>query len=211
LTDPSTITLLYTANLRGELALLPRLFTLIQHERRASAGLVLLLDLGDTCSLESWACRATQGRAPFLVLDGMGYDVVLIGGPEKVPIPPSALRKLAGNLVMDVVVWNRARSLTRRRITVTIAPGAAPLTHDGPVIRIDRSTDALPEIDDPGVTLGDVAHGVLSRVDLAWPEWTVQSAHTLAVSPEVPPDPTVAALVDFVESEARHQPDDPLD
>jgi len=38
----------------------------------------------------------------------------------------------------------------------------------------------------------------------------VQSARTLAVSPEVPADPTVAALVDFVESEARHLPDDPL-
>ena len=210
LTDLSTITLLYTANLRGELALLPRLFTLIQLERRVSGGLVLLLDLGDTCSQESWVCRATQGRAPFLVLDGMGYDAVLIGGREKAPIPPTSLRKLAGSLVMAVVVWNRARPLIRQGITLTIAPGAAPLQDDRPVIRIDRSTDALPKIHDPGVTLGDVAHGVLARVDLAWPEWTVQSARTRAVLPEVPSDRTVAALVEFVESEARHLPDDPL-
>lgn len=210
MTDPSTVTLLYTANLKGELTLLPRLFTLIQRERRVSGGLVLLLDLGDTCSLESWVCRATQGRAPFLVLDGMGYDAALIGGPEKVPIPPSSLRKLAGSLLMDVVVWNRARALTRRGITLTIAPGDAPLPDGGPAIRVDRSTEALPGIHEPGVTLGDVAHGVLARVDLAWPEWTAQSARTLAVSPEVSPDPTVAALVEFVESEARHAPDDPL-
>jgi 2',3'-cyclic-nucleotide 2'-phosphodiesterase (5'-nucleotidase family) len=204
LTEVSTVTLLYTANLRGDLALLPHLFTLIQSERRTSGGLVLLLDLGDTCSLESWVCRATQGRAPFLVLDGMGYDAVLIGGPEKVPIPPPSLRLLAANMVMAVVVWNRARPLTRRGITLTIAPGAAPLPDHSPAIRVDRSTHALPETHDPVVTLGDVAHGHLARVDLAWPEWTVQAARLLAVSPDVPADPTIAALVEFVESEARH-------
>jgi 2',3'-cyclic-nucleotide 2'-phosphodiesterase (5'-nucleotidase family) len=204
LTDLSTVTLLYTANLRGDLALLPRLFTMIQHERRASEGLVLLLDLGDTCSVESWVCQATQGRAPFLVLDGMGYDAVLIGGPEKVPIPPPSLRMVAASMVMAVVVWNRARPLTRRGITVTIAPGAAPLPDRSPAIRVDRSTQALPDAHDPVVTLGDVAHGHLARVDLAWPEWTVQAARLLAVSPDVPADPTIAALVEFVESEARH-------
>jgi hypothetical protein len=213
LTDSSTVTLLYTANLRGDLALLPRLFTLIQHERRASGGPVLLLDLGDTCSVESWVCRATQGRAPFLVLDGMGYDAVLIGGPERVPIPPPSLRVLAANMVMAVVVWNRARSLTKRGITLTIAPGNAPPPDTSPAIRVDRSTHALPEAHDPVVTLGDVAHGHLARVDLAWPEWTVQSARLLAVSPDVPADPTIAALVEFVESEARdyahHQQEDP--
>jgi len=204
LTDFSTVTLLYTANLWGDLALLPRLFTLIQAERRASGGLVLLLDLGDTCSLESWVCRATQGRAPFLVLDGMGYDAVLIGGPEKVPIPLPSLRVLAASMVMAVVVWNRARPLSKRGLTLTIAPGAAALPNTGPVIRVDRSTDSLPEVDAPVVTLGDVAHGHLARVDLAWPEWTVRAAHLLAVSPAVHADPTIAALVEFVESEARH-------
>ena len=73
------MTLLYTAHLAGEIALLPRLFTLIGQERRAAAGPVILLDMGDTCAVESWVCRATQGRAPFLVLDSMGYDAALIG------------------------------------------------------------------------------------------------------------------------------------
>jgi hypothetical protein len=205
LTDLSIVTLLCTANLKGDLARLPRLFSLIQQERRVAPGLVLLLDLGDTCSPESWVCRATQGRAPFLVLDGMGYDAALIGGPEQVPIPPLSLRLLAPSMVMAVVVWNRARPLTRRGITLTIAPGAAPLP--GPsqaTIRVDRSTDSLPEVGAPVVTLGDVAHGTLARVDLAWPEWTVQAAYLRAVSPDIPSDPTIAALVEFVESEARH-------
>ncbi|MEW6578797.1 MAG: hypothetical protein AB1435_06335, partial [Chloroflexota bacterium] len=89
-----TVTFLATAHLSGELRLLPRLFTLIHRERRSAQGPVVLLDLGDTCAVEAWVCRATLGRAPFLVLDSMGYDGAVIGGPEQVPIPPSSLRLL---------------------------------------------------------------------------------------------------------------------
>ncbi len=95
---PTRLTLLYTANLRGDVALLPRLFSLIRREQRAADAPALLIDLGDTCAVESWLCRATMGRAPVLVLDSMGYDGVVIGGPERAPIPPSALRRLAGEV-----------------------------------------------------------------------------------------------------------------
>jgi hypothetical protein len=197
------VTLLYTAHLAGEITLLPRLFTLISQERRAAAGPVILLDLGDTGAAESWICQATQGRAPFLVLDSMGYDAALIGGPEAVPIPPSSLRQLLGKLIMPVIVWNRARTITKQGITVTLAPGRAPLPDQGPIIRIDRSTAALPDFGASGLTVGDVAQGHLARVDMAWPEWTVQSARVIELEPGTPVDPTVAAVVELVENEAR--------
>jgi hypothetical protein len=197
------VTLLYTAHLAGEIALLPRLFTLIGQERRAAAGPVILLDLGDTCAVEAWICRATQGRAPFLVLDSMGYDGAVIGGPEAVPIPPSSLRQLLGKLIMPVIVWNRTRSITKRGVTVTLAPGSDSHPDQGPVIRIDRAAPALPEIGVPGLTLGDVAQGQIARVDMAWPAWTVQSARVTNVEPDTPVDPTVAAVVELVENEAR--------
>jgi hypothetical protein len=203
LAEPSLVTVLYTAHLAGEIALLPRLFTLISQECRAASGPVILLDLGDTCAVEAWVCRATQGRAPFLVLDSMGYDGALIGGPEAVPIPPSSLRQLLGKLIMPVIVWNRTGTITKRGITVTLAPGNAPLPDQGPVIRIDRSTAALPESGAPGVMLGDVAQGQLARVDLAWPEWFVQSARVIELEVGTPVDPTVAAVVELVENEAR--------
>ena len=204
----TTVTLLATAHLAGELALLPRLFTLITQERRAAAGPVILLDLGDTCSAESWVCRATLGRAPFLVLDSMGYDAALIGGPEQVPIPLPSLKKLVDGLGLSLIVWNRAFRLTKQGITITIAPGAASLPADEPAVRIDRSIEVLPDVGAPPhagapPTLGDVAQGTLARVDLHWPAWTVEAARWIPLAPATLPDPTIAAVVDLVETEAR--------
>lgn len=198
------MTLLYTAHLAGEVTLLPRLFTLIKQERRTASGPVILLDLGDTCSVEAWICQATQGRAPFLVLDSMGYDGAVIGGPEQVPIPPLSLRHLLNNVTMPVILWNRACQITRRHITFTIAPGNAPLSDQGPGVRIDRSKETLPDATDLGPTLGDVAQGVLARVDIAWPEWIIKSTCLIRVEPETPADQTIAAVVELVENEARY-------
>lgn len=201
--DPSCVTLLYTANLAGELALLPRLFTLIQQERRAADGPAILLDLGDTGSVESWVCRATQGRAPFLVLDSMGYDGAIIGGPEQTPIPLSALRHLLGQMIMPVILWNRPFLLTKQGVSLTLAPGHAPLPDQGLAIRIDRSARTLPAANDAAPVLGDVAQGVLARVDLRWPDGIVQAARWISLDADTPADPTTAAVVELVESEAR--------
>jgi hypothetical protein len=198
------ITLLYTANLAGELALLPRLMTVIHQVRQTPVGSVFLIDLGDTCAVETWVCRATEGRAPFLVLDAMGYDAAVIGGPEQVPIPIPSLRKLIGSVGLSLIVWNRLAELTKRGITVTVAPGEVDLPEDQPGFRIDRATTALPEAGDPLPTLGDVAHGELARVDLSWPKCVVQNTQRIPITTDVPPDPTIAAVVDLVESEAAH-------
>lgn len=196
-----TLTLLFTANLAGDIGLLPRLFTLIQRERRTADGPVMLLDLGDTCSEESWICRATYGRAPFIVLDGMGYDAVFIGGPEQVPIPLASLRRLLDTIVMPVILWNSVKHLTKWGTTVWLASGTAELSEPG--IRVDRSRGTLPGVGEPYPILGDVAKGHLARIDLAWPDLTVQAARLISLSDDVPPDPTIAATVEFVESEAR--------
>jgi len=201
MTEP-TVTVLCTANLRGDLALLPRLHTLIQAQRRTSAGPVFLLDLGDTCAAEAWVCRATRGRAPFLVLDAMGYDAAIIGGPEAAPIPPAALRPLLDRIGLRLVVWNRAVTLRKREISLTVAPGQAE-SPAAPTLFVDRSTSALPAVGARRVTLGDAPRSVLARVDLTWPDWIVQSAVHLPLEPATPADPVIAAVVELVEQEAR--------
>lgn len=200
----AAITLLYTANLAGDLGLLPRLFSLIQRERRTAAGPVFLLDLGDSCALEAWICRATQGRAPLIVLDGMGYDVALVGGPERVPIPLISLQQLSGRIMMGVVPWNRVYDLARQGVTFRVVAGHGPVPPGPPVVWVDRSHDSLPSVGDDVVTLGDVEQGGLARVDIAWPDWRVQETSILTLRASVPADPTISALVEFVQDEARH-------
>ncbi len=200
--EPETVTFLATAHLCGELALLPRLFSLIHQERSAGRGPVVLLDLGDTCTVEAWVCRATLGRAPFLVLDSMGYDGAVIGGPEQAPIPPSSLRLLAGQLLMPLIIWGRPRPLTKGGVAFTVAAGNAVAPPEPPVLVIDRSAKMLPSPGSGPPVLGDVAQGCLLRVDVAWPAWTVREARLLPVE-DTPPDPTIAAVVALVEEEAR--------
>ncbi len=201
--DFQHVTLLYTANVQGELALLPRLFTLVQQARRATDGPTLLLDLGDSCALNAWVCQATHGRAPFLVFDSMGYDAALIGGPERVPIPPTALRRLVGDLVMPVVVWNRARTLQKRGVEITLAPGNAPAPTKEPVVRVDRARETLPAVGDIVPVLGDVPQGELACVVMSWPDWCVQSVALRTLDAHTPADPTIGAVIELVEQEAR--------
>jgi hypothetical protein len=85
-----------------------------------------------------------------------------------------------------------------------VAPGESDLPGEHPGFRIDRANMALPEVGEPQPTLGDVAHGKLARIDLSWPECVVQSTQRITITTDVPPDPTIVAVVDLVESEAKH-------
>lgn len=200
----AVVTLLYTANIKGKLALLPRLATLIRRERQASEGLVLLLDVGDTCAADVWICRATLGRAPLLVLDAIGYDAALVGGPEKAPIPPEALRHLRETAGMLTPIWGRPARLLRRGVefAVVTVNDASPIEKG--VIMVDRTRPTAPDVGTPGAILGDVHQGVLARVDMTWPEWTVRSVGQMSIEPGVPPDPSIAAVIELVENEARY-------
>ncbi len=204
MSEASTVTLLYTANLEGRLALLPRLATLIQAQRRQAAGPVFLLDLGDTCALDAWVCPATEGRAPLTIMDGMGYDAVFISGPEKVTIPPAALRRLAEDIMMAVIIWGRAARLSRRGVTISASSGQPDPAPEDPVVTVDRDAPCLPDVGADRLVLGDVPHGSLACVVMDWPAWTVQDARLLPLEPHTPPDPTIGAIVELVENEARY-------
>jgi hypothetical protein len=93
----ASLTILYTGNLRGDLALLPRVYSFIKQLRAhysAEAvtlcpddpapanptGKILLLDLGDSCAPDVWHCAVTGGRSMLVVLDSMGYDAANVSG-----------------------------------------------------------------------------------------------------------------------------------
>ncbi len=87
------LTILYTYGLRGDLDVLPKLYSFLRqlqaHYREEvvpvcsldpaqAPGRVLLLDLGDSCAAEVWHCEVTGGRSTLVVLDGMGYDAARV-------------------------------------------------------------------------------------------------------------------------------------
>src|SRR5690606_4826629 len=67
------LNVLYTANIRGQLDLLPRLYTLLRRLRGEAEGRTLLLDAGHACDAAVWHCAQTDGRSALRVLDAMGY------------------------------------------------------------------------------------------------------------------------------------------
>lgn len=198
----TTVTVLATANLRGAVETLPQRAALILRERRAAAGLTLLLDLGDTCAPESWLCRVTQGRAPFLLLDAIGYDAAFIGG-EDTPLPPAAYRRLHDRIVMPLFLWHRTTELVRREQLFAFAAGRATPPPDVPAFRITRDATILASEEAGTIVLGDVPAGHLRRVDIRWPEWTIADARTIALETTEPPEPTISAVLDLVIEEAQ--------
>ncbi len=202
MSSTQTVTVFTTANLRGATDLLPRLASLILRERRAAGGITLLLDLGDTCSPDAWLCRATQGRAPFLLLDAIGYDAAFIGG-EDVPLPPDAFRRLRDRIVMPLFLWHRVSELAKRGYVFTFAAGRAALPPGSPGFHIDRQQQAPAATEARTIILGDVPHGHVAQTTIKLPDWTLVDARLLALDPAEPPEPTIAAVLELVTDEAH--------
>ncbi len=206
-----SLTLLYTANLAGQLALLPRLFTLIRQVRVAADGPVALIDLGGSCAPDSWECMATEGRAALVVFDAMGYAAARLAELESRRMSCVTAARLRDSIQMPIcavespclpasVVWD----VQGRRIGLAAGP-----TH-------------LPQVD-LSVCVGESCHlnaeaGVLWLRPppggvLAWAEVAFASERPVAVTfgqQPVPdalrPDATIAAAVALVRDEARrHQ------
>src|SRR5688572_28849719 len=108
------ITLLTNHNLRGDIELLPRLFTFIKHLRaldvddeddvmlcalQPQARRILLVDLGESCAPDAWHCKATGGRSMLVTLDAMGYDAANVSGQ----LSPEERAKLADTAQMELV------------------------------------------------------------------------------------------------------------
>jgi hypothetical protein len=68
-----TLHVFLTANLAGDLDALPRLYTLLAILRSGLDAPATLIDLGGACHPAQWICQATENRAPYVVMDAMGY------------------------------------------------------------------------------------------------------------------------------------------
>lgn len=210
--DDTTLTVLYTACLAGRLDVLPRLFARIRQARAAAPGPVLLLDLGGACDPAAWECAATEGRAALLVLEAMGYDVALLDDVDSAALTPGAVARLREKVSLAVCgshpVHGLAGNVLWRRAEWRVACGAGEdVPREATLIVRPRREDDLSNLDAATRTLwlalpGD-ALGVAVVRQQAAARLTLIDYHTLPLTDDLRPDPTVSAAVAFVREEAR--------
>ncbi len=205
------LSILYTHNLRGDLDLLPRLYTFLKQLRvqvqrfedngdvqvcslQPTSRRTLLVDVGGSCASEMWHCQVTGGRSTMIVLDAMGYDAINAGGL----LAAGSREKLEG--IVQAALIDEAHSVERDGLilTSTPQPGASGLQ-----LVMQPQPDAILEgtaLYPAALDAGQV--GVLHVTGVSSPR--LSAHHVFDMPRNMRPDATIAGTVDFVLSEARY-------
>ena len=197
---PLSLTLLYTANIRGDLALLPRLYTYLQQLQGKDRRRTLLLDLGASCANSVWHCRATGGRSTLIVFDGMGYHAANVEGILACEDRAALAKQVTLGLVDRARDWAWPTAPAGDpSIRAVIQPSARPA----------RLQIVLKPADGTGIEgrvlhLQAVATGQIGEVRVELAERArVAKATRHDLPPGTPPNPSIAGTVEFVEAEAQ--------
>jgi hypothetical protein len=195
------LTILYTANLRGELAFAPRLFSYLRGLRAqaAEAGSpVLLVDLGGSADMQVWHNAVTGGRSSLFALDAMGYDAA-----NATHLHPQNIARMQPACRMALLGEGDARRIRGARVFVPPLPEGNPATLN--IVLIPSDETAF----DPdarvlmlqGIALGQVG---AARVSFGPKGAALASAAVYDVPAATPPDPTVTGAIEFILSEADY-------
>ena len=205
------LTILYTYGLRGDLAVLPRLYSFLRQLKATYAepvvqvcadepaqppGRVLLLDLGDSCAPNVWHCAVTHGRSTLVVLDGMGCDAVRVEDSR------ALAAKLGSSVRLALIDAETPLAIEDVLITADNQPGDRPHS-----LQIILTPAAATHLDGDQLHLappsGSQQVGVAQLTQIVG-RWTL-TAHEIHDLPRrTLPDPTIAASVEFVLSEALY-------
>ena len=204
------LTLLYTGGIRGNLDLLPRLYTFLRRLRAAefeddedvmmcavqpSLRRTLLVDLGESCAPDVWHCAATGGRSTLTVLDAMGYDAANVAG-TLAPDDRARLEATVNFKLVDV-----AHRYEKDGVRIGVEPFAGLSSGVEIVLKTGQSARIEGRALYPAAVRA-VAVGVI-QVSFVDGKPYLASASIFPLPPGTPPDPTIAATVDFVLGEAR--------
>lgn len=131
------ISLLYTHNLRGNIELLPRLYTFIRQLKaqpvadedevmichlQPQTRRTLIIDAGESCAPDAWHCAVTSGRSMLVALDAMGYDAA------RSSLTPDLREKLAGEV--NVALVDETHGWEIEGVVLTLNPSSPnPFSH----------------------------------------------------------------------------------
>jgi hypothetical protein len=195
-----TLTILYTAALRGDLELLPRLFTYLRELRLQALSLpqshVYLLDLGESCHPDVWHCAITEGRSMLIALDGMGYQAANVEGQLDEP----ARDRMRDNL-MELVLVDAAHPWVNDGLGFCTE---LPQTAEQNRPWVLMTPAARTTISEGTLQLQRVTHAQVGMAQIQLEPSLILLDHVIRdLPPTTPPDPTIAATIDFIRSEAQ--------
>ncbi|MFN8560461.1 MAG: hypothetical protein U0703_02235 [Anaerolineae bacterium] len=222
------LTILYTHRRRGDLEALPKLHNFLRqlqaHYSEAPAlvcaddpaspvGSVLRLDLGESCDPAVWHCAVSGGRSTLVVLDGMGFDAARVDNA-------AAIRAQMGDSVRLALVDGEnpyrvddveiaADDLTPLRSAQS--PLSTPWRggSGGEVFRLQiiLSPAERTHLDGDRLYLAGLAGGEqvgVAQLTRIIDRWALVTHEIHELPRRALPDPTIAASVEFVLSEARY-------
>lgn len=218
-----SISIFYTANIRGDLALLPPLYTFLKSLRndlerfapedesevmlcmvQPPPARVLLLDLGDSCAPDVWHCTATSGRSTLIALDAMGYHAANVSGL----LSPESRAKLSENM-MEMALVDAEHPWEDRGIILSTLPShvrqSADMLAGLSKLHISLAADETTRLVGhvlylARVDAGQVGTAYIGGLD-SEPQLLADAIFDLPAN--TPPDPTISGTVDFVTNEAR--------
>ncbi|PJF25111.1 MAG: hypothetical protein CUN53_14430, partial [Phototrophicales bacterium] len=144
------------------------------------------------CDPAVWHCAVTGGRSMLIALDGMGYDAA------HAALSDEDRARLGDSVRMAVVDTNHPAqvgdiALSEERDPSAVLTVLLPMTVktilEGDVLMLGR------------VSAGEIGHLRLTA-DAASPVRVTSEVLTLPA--EIPPDPTIAGVIDFIEREADY-------
>jgi hypothetical protein len=198
---PLTLTLLYTANIRGDIHMLPRLYTFMQTLKPTERQGTLIFDLGNSCADEVWHCAITQGRSTLIVLDGMGYHAVNVVDSLDTTYREKIADRVTMGLVDDSHTWRyHIPPVTDETIQATLNPSELSCR-----LQICLSPTESTHIEDNTLYLADIPAKYIGIVNIDLSDSPIITHQDVQELPaDTPPNPTIVASVEFVESEARY-------
>jgi hypothetical protein len=198
---PQQLIILFTSGFQSNFDLMPRVFTTIQQIRGQFSDPphpILLLDIGGVHSADSWICQATENRAPYLILDAMGYAVSRADGLDVGGI--IGLQEVVQMKLMDdsiVYPWRW------RDIIINVgSKGDVPCVTWATNFPSPPPDEIYTHELDGHLRLHSV-DGAIGMIRADLPTLTVLESKRIAFSSTARPDPTIVAAIEFVEREAH--------
>ncbi len=200
-TEFTQLNILITANLRGDFDAFPYLATTLRAARVQSSSEAprptLVLDLGQAWSGENWLCQATENRAPYLILDAMGYTVVRADG-----LDVGGILGLRSSVQVTLLDDSIAHKWRKDNIELNIGrPAQTPairwaLPHEKPA-SVEKWYDET-----EGALLLYPPTDYVGKLVVDYPSLNVIESEKLPIRANRP-DPSILEMVKFVEQEAR--------